>query len=110
MAGCAQRAEAEERCEFFHEDAARLRAVAGEPPPDAGLAAWQRRRVSRLTQLEVLNADLEKMVGELEDELRRKREAQKLAARYQGLCAPHAATCLVTCAWCGRARCVACNM
>jgi hypothetical protein len=82
-----QRNELEERCEFYLEDSERLRQKLNEPPVAAEREVWQRRRQSKMAQLEAVNAELECMVSDLEEERRRGRESLKLCARYHGKCA-----------------------
>jgi hypothetical protein len=81
-----QRNELEERCEFYLDDSERLRQKLNEPPVAAEREVWQRRRQSKMAQLEAVNAELERMVSELEEEGRRGRESLKLCARYHGKC------------------------
>jgi DNA repair exonuclease SbcCD ATPase subunit len=82
-----QRNELEERCEFYLEDNERLRQKVNQPHVAAEHEAWQRRRQSKMAQLEALNGELERMVSDLEEERRRSRESLKLCARYHGKCA-----------------------
>lgn len=79
-----QRNELEDQCEFYCEDSVRLRQVAHEQPPADALGGWQRCRQSKMAQLETLNAELERMISDLEEERRRKHASQMLCARYHG--------------------------
>jgi transcription initiation factor TFIIIB Brf1 subunit/transcription initiation factor TFIIB len=83
-----QRNELEDHCEFYYEDSVRLRQLAQEQAPAEALGGWQRRRQSKMAQLETLNAELERMISDMEEERRRTRSSQMLCARYHGMYDP----------------------
>lgn len=77
----------EARCEYCEEDNERLRAHARQASPSLPFSKWMERRASRMAQLEALNAELERIICDLEEERRRHRETRKFCAQYHGKCA-----------------------
>jgi hypothetical protein len=81
-----QRNDMEEKAEFLADENERLRRLAGEQHNDDSFEDWRRRRASKLAQMAALNAELERMVAELEEGRHRDGEARRLCARYHGKC------------------------
>jgi hypothetical protein len=74
--------------DYLREDNQRLRDAAGEgPPPLQPFPEWQRHRKNRVAQAEALNTHLEDRIDELEGQVKKMNESQKLCARYHGKCA-----------------------
>ena len=83
-----QRNDLDERLEFYREENTRLINAKGAACEPLDLDDWRRQRMSRIAQLESLNAELERMLADLEEERRKHQEEVKFRAKYHGRCAP----------------------
>jgi hypothetical protein len=73
---CLQRNDLSERVEFYFEECKRL-STKYESDSSPRFDEWQHRRLSKMAQLEALNVELERMVGDLEEARRRDAELRR---------------------------------